>query len=446
MKLTPPTTARFGRALRPLLAALLLLSAACGGGSDEVITTTRVSVSSNGVQADNDSSRSALSGDGRYVVFDSLAANLVAGDTNGLTDIFLHDTETGITTRLSVDSNGVEANGDSLRPDISDDGRYVVFESLASNLVASDSNGFADIYLHDTTTGITSRVSTSAFPIETNNHSRRPRISGDGSTVVFTSLASNLISVDLNNLEDLFIYRMANGTTERISLAVGGGESNGVSNEPSISNDGRYVAMLSAASNLVVGDTNNQTDIFVRDTVQNSTRRVWVNSEPMLAPTGEIRPEIGGDGRMVAFSSTSDNVVAGDDNASRDVFVVDVTSLSVRRVSLDSFGGQVAGDSFRPHINGDSRFVVFGSDSAVLVPGDTNNKSDVFVHDLDTANTRRVSLGVLGTEGTGLIDDPAISDSGEHVVFRSQDTALVTGDDNLKDDIFRALNTLFGVP
>jgi Tol biopolymer transport system component len=214
------------------------------------------------VEGNSNSFRPSISGDGRYVAFASRASNLVAGDTNGSDDIFVRDTVNATTTRVSVGIAGVEGNNNSFRPSISGDGLFVAFGSRASNLEVGDINGSDDIFVHDTVTATTTRVSVDSLGVEGNNNSFRPSISGDGRYVAFGSRASNLVAGDTNASDDIFVHDTVNMTTTRVSVGSAGVEGNNNSFRPSISGDGRYVAFGSHASNLVAGDTNGSDDIF----------------------------------------------------------------------------------------------------------------------------------------------------------------------------------------
>ncbi|MEN6642914.1 MAG: Ig-like domain-containing protein [Armatimonadia bacterium] len=235
-------------------------------------TTTRVSVATGGAQGDDKSFDSSISANGRYVAFYSRARNLVAGDTNCYPDVFVHDCTTGSTTRVSVATGGAQANGDSDRPSISADGRYVAFVSEASNLVAGDTGDFQDVFLHDRTTGTTTRVSVATGGAQANGHNFDPSISADGRYVAFSSWGSNLVAGDTNERDDVFVHDRTTGTTTRVSVATGGAQGDSTSGYPSISANGRYVAFESEASNLVAGDTNGTYDVFIRDTLGVTTR------------------------------------------------------------------------------------------------------------------------------------------------------------------------------
>jgi Tol biopolymer transport system component len=222
----------------------------------------RISVSSSGVQANGDSLETpSISADGRYVAFESAASNLVAGDTNGSRDIFVRDRTSNTTTLVSVGLSGAQSDGVSTTPSISADGRFVAFTSNATNLVAGDTNSAYDIFVRDTTANTTTRVSVSTSGAEANNSSYRPSISADGRYVAFDSLASNLISGDTNSTYDIFVRDTTANTTTRISVGPADVEGNGISLNASISADGRHVVLTSNATNLVTGDTNSAYDI-----------------------------------------------------------------------------------------------------------------------------------------------------------------------------------------
>ncbi|MDP8958392.1 MAG: hypothetical protein M3N51_04135, partial [Actinomycetota bacterium] len=238
--------------LTALLAAVATLPVAAQT-SDQV--TERVSVASNGGQGDGISVDAAISADGRYVAFDSTASNLVGGDTNGAIDVFVRDRVSGTTERVSLASNEAQGNGHSGDPDISADGRYVAFGSSAPNLVVNDFNGEGDVFVRDRSRGATERVSVAPDGTSGNDYSFPGVISADGRYVAFWSIASNLVPGDTNGAGDVFVRDRVTGTTELVSVAKGT-QGNGASYGPAISAGGRYVGFESDASNLVEGDTN----------------------------------------------------------------------------------------------------------------------------------------------------------------------------------------------
>jgi hypothetical protein len=250
-------------------------------------TTTRLSVDSNGAEGiGGDSNTPSISADGFYVAFTSNTNNLVAGDTNDTWDIFVHDMTTGATKRVSVDSSGAEGNAGSYNQSISADGRYVAFDSGASNLVSGDTNGVGDIFLRDTMTNTTTRVSLDSSGIQGNSTSDRTSISSDGHYVAFRSNASNLVVGDTNGKWDIFVRDTWANTTTRVSLHSSGAQGNAGSDYPSISADGSFVTFDSYASNLVAGDTNDSWDIFVRDTGEDAISDAFTLISITLAGQG----------------------------------------------------------------------------------------------------------------------------------------------------------------
>ncbi len=398
--------------------------------------TTRVSVDSFGNEGNERSLQSSISADGRYVAYCSEATNLVPNDTNRTFDCFVHDRQTGNTTRVSVDSSGIEGNGSSPNPSISADGRYVAFESYASNFVPNDTNGVFDIFVHDRQVGNITRISVDSSGIEGNDVSLLASISADGRYVAFISLASNLVPNDTNNTWDCFVHDRQTGNTTRISIDSSGIEGNCGFSSPSISADGRYVAFSSGSDNLVPNDTNGESDCFVHDLQTGNTTRVSVDSSGIEGNDGSFKPSISADGRYIAFVSEATNLVPNDTNNASDCFVHDLQTGNTTRVSVDSSGIEGNDKSFIPSISADGRYIVFYSDATNLVPNDTNSKDDCFVHDRQTGNTTRVSVDSSGIEGNGTSFKPSISADGRYVSFQSYASNLVFDDTNGYEDIF----------
>jgi len=455
-------------------------------------TIVRVSVTTSGVPGNDKSDRPAISGDGRFVAFVSDATNLVAGDMNGARDIFLHDRDTdadGIfdepgaisTIRVSVSSAGVEANDRSNIPHISEDGRQIAFRSRATNLIAAGTLGIDHVYVHDRVTGTTSLVSVSSAGDEGNGTSDRPFLSSNGRYVTYFSDAYNLVAGDDPTFDPIFcpsctgvrdvfvhdrdpdgngVFDEGNGQTERASVDSSGVAGNGESTRPTLSADGRYVQFKSLANNLVPGDTNNADDVFVHDRQTGQTVRVSVSSaQEQSAGAGPEsgRASVSFDGRHVAFYSDADNLVPGDTNGFRDVFVRDRLTGTTIRVSETAGGAQGNGDSDRPSISADGRYVAFYSDAYNLITGDLptydpvlcpscTGVRDVFVYDRDpdgngtfdegNATIERVSVSSTGVPANGSCNRPDISPDGRYVTFRSSADTLVLGDTNLMRDIF----------
>jgi Tol biopolymer transport system component len=283
--------------------------------------TSRVSVASDGSQGNSHSRRPSISVDGRFLAFASEASNLVLDDTNGYADIFVHDRQTGQTSRVSVAADGAQANGESWNATIAADGRYVAFESRARNLVPGYINGAWNIFVHDRQTGQTSLVSVASDGTQGDCCSTQPSISADGQYVAFQSLAGNLVSGDTNGTEDIFVHDRQTGQTSRVSIASDGAQGNSDSRRPSISADGRHVAFDSRASNLVAGDINGTWDVFVHDRQTGQTSRVSVASDGTQGNSHSGGPSISADGRTVAFESWASTLVPGDTNNTSDIFV-----------------------------------------------------------------------------------------------------------------------------
>ena len=353
-----------------------------------------VSVGLKGTPSDGDSQRPTLSADGRYVAFWSAADNLVQGDTNGVTDAFVADRLTGTTIRVSVGPDGRQANGASARPVISGDGVLVAFESAASNLLPdgvlgrqADTNGVRDVFVYNRSTQTTTRVSVASDGRQGTGESVRPSISADGRFVAFQT-QSAFASDDTNDKTDAYVHDLSTGATERVSQGSGGAQASGSSFSPSLSADGRFVAYWSNAADLVAGDTNGTADVFVTDRVTGRTERVSVGPGGREADGLSSDPSISPDGRYVAFWSEATNLVAGDTNGKRDVFVADRVAHTTTRVSVASDGSQSNGDSYSPCValTDDGRVLVaFDSAATNLTPGrsDTNKSSAVFLHVAD---------------------------------------------------------------
>jgi Tol biopolymer transport system component len=401
-----------------LLAVMALSTSGCA-------FIARVSVSDDAPpDANGDSLHPAVSADGRYEVFSSTATNIVKNglDTNGVEDVFERDLQTGQTRLVSfARTNGFveQADGASTNPSVSADGRFVAFESDADNLVANDTNGVRDVFVADMQTLTMDRVSVNSFEKQFTNESLAPSISDDGRYVAFES-AEPVDLLDNNGTFDIFVRDRLAGTTDYASMASGPFFSvpNDQSFAPVISGDGTQVAFASLATDIVSGDTNGHADVFERNLVTNTTTRVSVANNGAQLTTGNSGlPSISEDGRYVAFSSDASDVVAGDTNSARDVFVRDTVGGTTQRVSVSSSGAQATGTSDSPSISGDGRFVVFQSNAPDLVSTDTNGLQDIFVRDRTSNVTQIVSTTMFLDAANGPSQTPAISRDGRTVAF-----------------------------
>lgn len=355
----------------------------------------RVTVGASGEESNDLSGSHGIDDAGEVVVFASRASNLVAGDTNLQWDVFTHDLATGVTDRVSVSSSGAQGNGSSNVPEISGNGRYVVFESLASSLVPDDRNGERDVFWHDRETGETRRVSVASDGTEANGPSSGVAVSADGRYVAFDSRATNLVEGGLEVPElprlpqsepppplptQLYVHDTMTGATERVSVDDDGVAGDASSRGPALSADGRYVAFLSEATNLVPNDHNGTTDIFVRDRVRGTTERVSVASDGSEGAGDSRFAAMTRDGRYVAFHSDA-KLVDGVQGAGRQVFLHDRWAGVTEEVSSTYDGRGADGTSIFAELSADARYVAFNSNAHNLVPGVTNNVWDAFLRD-----------------------------------------------------------------
>ena len=397
-----------------------------------------VSLTTGGSQGNDQSRFPSLSPDGRFIAFNSWANNLVGGDTNNTSDVFVHDRQTGQTTCVSVASNSTLGNNYSSSPALSADGQVVAFWSYANNLVSGDTNGMGDAFVHDRQTGQTTRVSVATGGGQGTSGSDYPTLSADGRFVAFQSLAANLVGGDTNAAQDIFVHDRQTAQTTRVSVATGGTQGNGNSYGPMLSADGRFVVFGSSANNLVSGDTNGAADVFVHDRQTGQTTRVSVASDGSQGNNDSGGSTLSVDGRLVAFSSSASNLVSGDTNGVNDVFVYDRQTGQTTRISVASDGTQGNSYSSRPAISADGRFVTFESWASTLVSDDTNGASDGFVYDRRTGRTTRVSVATDGSQGNNESYYPVPSADRRFIAFESRTSTLVSSDTNGQWDVFVA--------
>lgn len=406
-----------------------------------------VSVSSAGVMGNKESFFSVISRNGRFVAFGSNSDNLVPDDTNNAYDVFVHDRETGETSRVSVSSSGQQGNGDSgyANVTISGDGRFVLFGSLASNLVENDTNDASDAFLHDRQTGETTLVSLTSEGEQGNGPSGGADcpVSDDGQVVFILSVATNIVPNDTNDAHDIFLHNLQTGEVTQVSVSSTGEQGNGMSFHCDVTPDMRYIAFSSDATNLVQNDTNGVTDVFVRDLVTGETERVSVSSDEQQGNEASRSPRITADGRFVMFNSASANLVANDTSGTDDIFVRDRETGETTRIGIETQAGTGFGvDSITPN----GRFVVFVSNSDDLVPNDTNGLVlDVFVHDRLTGRVKRVNLSSTGQEGNDYSYYGIISDDGQFITFSSLSDNLVPNDLNDHYDVFVVRNPFLAI-
>jgi Tol biopolymer transport system component len=478
------------------------------GGTDKIFvrdvqagTSSLASVSSGGTSTGNAESKNAVvSADGRYVAFESTSTDLVPLHTGRYGDVFVRDLQTGTTTLVSVNAAGTAGgNGESSNPVISPDGRYVAFVSLAGDLVSGGTQWIGQIYVRDLVAGTTTLVSAGPTGAPGNDSSNTPVLSADGHFIAFESNASNLLPGVTNQMGNVFIRDVRTGALTLVSVnAAGTGGGNGYSFDPVLSADGRYVAFESSASDLVPGDTNFSTDVFVRDLQTGKTTLASVNAAGTASANGgatgplalsadgrfiafessasdlvpisttgnnvyerdllsgttflisinagntaggdgsSSNPVLSADGRYVAFQSSADDLVPGDGNYSPDVFVRDIVTGTTTLVSVNAAGtGAGNFDSSNPVMSADGRFLAFDSYASDLVAGNIRGGANVFVRDLAAGRTTLASANLAGTGGgNDTATNPVISADGTLLVFQSAASDLVPGDNNLSNDVF----------
>ncbi|HEV7536892.1 MAG TPA: hypothetical protein VGP90_14725, partial [Acidimicrobiia bacterium] len=334
-----------------------------GAVPDSTGVTTRVSVKSGGGQVaarvPAGAGQPAVSDNGAVVAFVSDATNLVPDDHNGVADVFV--TQGGTIKRVSVGSLGpnyAEADGPSSSPALSTDGRFVAFVSAADNLVPGDTNDAPDVFVYDRQLSTVSRVSVAADGTQADGDSRSPSINDTGAVVAFTSAATNLVVGDGNGKTDVFVRTLGSSpATTLVSVATGGSApGDDASDEPSLNGNGTQIAFSSDASDLVAGDTNGKSDVFWRDLTANTTQRVSLRtgSTTTQGNGDSFSPSLSGDGTLIAFASDAKNISSiSDGNDATDVFLRDRTDKSTDLVSRCN---STVGDqqSFAPHISSDT--------------------------------------------------------------------------------------------
>ncbi|MBF0109775.1 MAG: PD40 domain-containing protein [Magnetococcales bacterium] len=397
--------------------------------ANELVSTGFDSSAIRLIPGNADNQESSLSDDGRFLVFSSDATNLVADDRNGFRDVFLRDNQTGEIRKISTPATG-QANGPSDDPVISGDGSTVVFVSAAANLVSGDNNFRADVFRFSLADNRLDRVSVRSDGIEGNDASFAPDVSAAGDRIVFISRATNLSAGDDNRVQDLFLRDATLKTTVRLSVAMDLGSANGASFDPAISADGQWVVFASDASNLALLDHNGVTDIFLVSAQGGTTAQRLQGTAPADGPSRT--PDISADGRLIVFASHATNLSENDVNEAGDVFLYQRDQTGPCRIlSLDRQGNGANGDSFDPVISADGRFVVFLSqatdlDNPGIITVDSNEAVDLFHHSVETGQTVRLSRNASGAGSNGAeMMRPGISGDGHLVSHVSTGGNLV---------------------
>ncbi len=348
-----------------------------------------------------------------------------------------------------------QANGSSFWPSVTADGHFVAFHSDASNLVDGDDNGYIDVFVKDTDTGETRLISSNAEGVPGNGDSKQPSFSADGRYVAFTSEASNLVQGDDNictdgesewNCSDVFVKDLRTGEVERVSTASDGTQGDWFSHQPSISGDGRYVAFTSYASNLVFDDADtcgsaesprNCADIFIKDRQTGRTWRASVTPEGVQGNGDSTEPAISTDGNYVTFTSDADNLGVNDNNGVSDIFITNLISADITRVTVTINDTEADGPSYEPSVSADGSIIAFASEATNLGVSDTGlcleseesrNCTDIYIADFITGDITRASRPYEGIEISGSSSEPDLSSDGRRVTYASRADNLVDGD------------------
>jgi len=456
--------------------AFAVLTGCEGAVNDDenfIVLTFRASLAPSGSELTGPSDRPKITPDGRYVVFQTRAANLLPGDTNGRIDIYRKDLNTGSVARVTVELKGPDPtpdgnpNEDCTNPTITPDGRFVIFESSAEDLVDGDGNGNTDIFIRDMNLTVfdplnpsftvppISRVSVNTTGGDPNSISFHGSVSDDGRYVVFQSFADNLVAGDTNFGSDIFVRDTLFNITIRVNTDVSGNEADAFSfsSNPVISGDGSTVAFDSDASNLVTTDFNGFRDVFVKRWLAVIPDVTRVSVEGPADDDGDLdgdefdldnangesgSPSLSETGRFVAFVTDATDLIRGDSGLAADVYIRDVLLGVSRRCSVTTLGGEASQASNEPQVSRDGRWVVFQSNTPDLVQGDTNNAEDIFLRDTVSNITIRISVATYGVESSPFFPNrnPSITGDGRFVAFASLASNLAPNDTNGANDIY----------
>lgn len=404
--------------------------------------TRLVSAASATQQANGSSGGGELSADGRFVAFLSVASNLVPGDVGGIADVFVRDLQTGAIARESVSSAGVAANMNCWKPELSGDGRFVVFVSGSSNLVPGYVPNSFELFVRDRAASTTAVVSYGLGGVESDRgvvvpNFVGPSISHDGRFVAFVSPSTNLVVGDTNASSDVFVRDLLTGGIERVPALPGGVEPNGYATDVDLSADGRWVVFTSVASNLVAGDVNGASDVFAYD---RSTGALTIVSATAIGDRGSANSDQGvvsADGQWVAFTSAATNFASTHSSGMRQVYIKNLATLAVAPVSYSLFGGEPNLESERPVISADGRYVAFDSLGSDLADYDYDYwKRDVYLYDRGLGSTRRISVSSSLTEDYAGSAVASVSADASSISFGSSSQDFVLGHAHGQSDVY----------
>lgn len=399
---------------------------------DVLAPTTLASHTPSGQPGNSVSLNPAISGDGRFVTYWSTASDLLPFDTNNTYDVFLTDTATGAVELVSVSTQGGPADGPSIMPSISADGRYVCFDSGTTNLVSPPPIGYFSTYVRDRQTGTTELVSVSTGGAQANNTTELSGISGDGRYVAFGSYADNLVaSHPFTGFRDIYVRDRVTDTTTLVSKGPGGALANSSSYRPVLSGDGRFIAFASQASNLVPGATTpGRVHIFVYDAQSGAISLASADANGVEGNQDSYNPALSADGRYVAFETYATNILPN--LVGGKVILRDLTTGAILDVNLDSLGHPIANSTWQPSLSADGRFVAFRSFNVV-----PNTSGNLFVRDRVLNKTIQACAMDDGNGTTaGTASEAMISADGTTVAIQSAGQLLAGGPANTAGDVY----------
>ncbi|MDH5259066.1 MAG: hypothetical protein OEX07_13715, partial [Gammaproteobacteria bacterium] len=397
-------------------------------------TTTLISVNGS-VYTDKSSNNPSLNYDGSKIVFVSQSGKLV-GDTNSQSNVYLKNRNTNTLKRISLSKNSTTqaANKASYGPDISADGNKIVFYSLATDIVSSDTNGKTDVFLHDLTTGKSQLVSVTQSGVQGNAESTEAQISDDGNFVAFSSASTTLTGINTNNKRHIYVKNLSTQSLEIVSVNNAGEAGDQDSFSPSISGDGRYITFVSIANNFDSHSASGQYDIYLHDRQNGVTERISFGDTGVVSNSHSSLPSISADGRYISYMSLASNLASNDTDNTMDIFVYDRETGNVEKATTTA---TTSGPSYSPKISSNGRFVAFYSSAFNLVSDDNNGRDDFFVYDRYLKTTELLSISATGAQTSKNVDSVvAISGDGKITAFASADDTLVSGDSNRTSDVF----------
>lgn len=418
---------------RTSLAVCVLMAGVIGRA--QTCQTTVISNPHGGGWGDGPSFTGVQSSDGSVVVFSDASTNLIIPDNNLHFDAYWRDRHAGVLRRVSVSSTGVQANNSTYALDLSDDSQTVLLGSYATNLVPGDNNASPDIFVHELLTGTTTRVNVDSLGAEANQGAGQCAMSGDGQLVVFESTSTNLAPGDTNSSTDVFLHDRSTGITTRISEGAGGVQANSSSIAPSISRDGRWIAYATVATNIVVPDVTGPplADIVVFDRLSGTTRRVTQLPNGVQMNGNADRPQVSADGKFISFTASATNLFPGA-YPGQNIYVWDALTGQIRLASITSLGVPANNESRWSSISADGRFVAFETFATNL--GGTSSLPRMFVHDMWLGTNREVSVNAAGVSANNWNQMAFISGDGTHVMFTSRATNLIPGTPSAMDRVY----------